>query len=181
MVVGQPFAGKSACRKALGAALTLLATEEAAAEGGGEGGGGGFGARVVEYVCNPKAITMGQLYGQNDPASHEWTDGVLAVLFRRWACVWAGVRRVLGCRGLMVMGGWTAGVLAVLFRRWGCEDGPGGTCEGGRGGWQCCSGGGRVLVCCVWGGGAAWGLGLGTCGRGCTTGGWSAVHECGEG
>ncbi|XP_061720397.1 dynein axonemal heavy chain 12-like [Cydia pomonella] len=74
MLVGDPFSGKSMTLKILSESLTLM--EERNQPGG---------CACTYKVLNPKAVTMGQLYGAFDPVSYEWTDGIVATMFRNFA------------------------------------------------------------------------------------------------
>ena len=73
MVVGLPFGGKTASWTCLQHLLTLLHHEYPDDP---------RWTTVVPVVINPKSISMGMLYGQFDPTTHEWTDGVLAIKYR---------------------------------------------------------------------------------------------------
>uniref|UniRef100_A0A8C7T912 Dynein axonemal heavy chain 12 n=1 Tax=Oncorhynchus mykiss TaxID=8022 RepID=A0A8C7T912_ONCMY len=74
MLVGEPFAGKTKVLHVLADTLTLMNDRGYNEE-----------ERVLYRTVNPKAITMGQLFGEFDPVSHEWADGIVANTFREFA------------------------------------------------------------------------------------------------
>ncbi|CAM4703272.1 unnamed protein product [Lepidochelys kempii] len=74
MLVGPAGSGKTKCYKVLAAAMTSLKGQPSVS-------GGNYEA-VNYFVLNPKSITMGQLYGEFDLLTHEWTDGILSTLIR---------------------------------------------------------------------------------------------------
>ena len=76
MVVGEPWAAKSTALKLLAEVLTTLHDRFP---------DDSRWTKVYYTIMNPKSILMGQLYGQFDPVSHEWTDGVLAISYRNYA------------------------------------------------------------------------------------------------
>ena len=60
MMVGEPFGSKTSVIHTMAEAMTLLREQ-----------GNEEYEKVIYKTINPKAITMGQLYGQFDPVSHE--------------------------------------------------------------------------------------------------------------
>lgn len=76
MIVGEHMGGKTCAYQSLAEACTSVAMNPRAKL---------KEHRTIYSIINPKAITMGQLYGSFDPASHEWSDGVLANTFREYS------------------------------------------------------------------------------------------------
>jgi dynein heavy chain len=73
MLVGPTGGGKTSNLKVLKNTLTALKKK----------GEKGFAYEKVHiYQMNPKAIRMGQLYGEFDANTHEWEDGILCSLYR---------------------------------------------------------------------------------------------------
>ncbi|KAG7197918.1 hypothetical protein KM043_016155 [Ampulex compressa] len=54
---------------------------------------------IITHVLNPKSITMGQLYGEYDLNTHEWTDGILPSLIR------SGIVATDGCKRWYIFDG----------------------------------------------------------------------------
>eukprot|EP00963_Diacronema_lutheri_P008805 scaffold776_cov347-Pavlova_lutheri.AAC.3 len=73
MLVGPTGGGKTACYRVLARALNHLSETMRTHPG------------VKMVVLNPKSVTLGQLYGDFDEATHEWTDGLLACYMREFA------------------------------------------------------------------------------------------------
>jgi dynein heavy chain len=73
MLVGPTGGGKSSNLKVLKETLTQLKKFNIP----------GFAyENVIVYQLNPKSITMGQMYGEFDPNTHEWQDGIMSTMYR---------------------------------------------------------------------------------------------------
>ncbi|KAG6609730.1 Axonemal dynein heavy chain [Phytophthora cinnamomi] len=86
MIVGTTGSGKTCVVHSLATAMTSCYTEEIELqEENGTKGAPTLQQRVNIHTMNPKAITSGQLYGNFDENTHEWSDGVLACTYRNCA------------------------------------------------------------------------------------------------
>ncbi|KAH8316762.1 hypothetical protein KR074_004303 [Drosophila pseudoananassae] len=77
MLVGEPMAGKSKTLQVLSKVLSALKIKAPSKSN--------YFQHVQMGIMNPKSITMNQLYGSFDPVSYEWTDGLVAKIFRDFA------------------------------------------------------------------------------------------------
>lgn len=77
-MVGPTGGGKTTCQKILADTLTALSqkVEEEYSQG--------FYA-IKQKIMNPKAISMGELYGQENPDSQEWVDGLASKIIRKYS------------------------------------------------------------------------------------------------
>nr|XP_039250408.1 dynein heavy chain 2, axonemal-like [Styela clava] len=72
MIVGQTGVGKSVTWRTLQASLTAMK----------KAGNNDFNI-VKDFPINPKALSLGELYGEFDLSTNEWTDGVLSSVMRQ--------------------------------------------------------------------------------------------------
>ncbi|XP_006742450.1 dynein heavy chain 14, axonemal-like, partial [Leptonychotes weddellii] len=86
MLVGPTCGGKTTVRRVLERALTLSPVEDFLSSKERESISQipGRKGKVDICVLNPKCITVGELYGQLDPNTMEWTDGLLSTAVRNY-------------------------------------------------------------------------------------------------
>ena len=75
MLVGVTAVGKTTVSATLGKAFSTMKED---------GAPGGF-EKVDQFTLNPKSITMGELYGEFNLLTQEWTDGIISTIVRE-AC-----------------------------------------------------------------------------------------------
>ena len=73
MLVGPTGGGKTACYNILQHTMTTLHSKGSKNEG--------F-QPVKKTILNPKSISMGELYGEVNPISQEWHDGLASKVMR---------------------------------------------------------------------------------------------------
>ena len=74
MIVGNTLSGKTSSYSVLANSLKALSEKNLLDEN-----------QVQICLLNPKSITTSELYGTYDLASHEWFDGILASIYRKFA------------------------------------------------------------------------------------------------
>ncbi|XP_071833092.1 dynein axonemal heavy chain 6-like isoform X4 [Apostichopus japonicus] len=87
MLVGPSGGGKTTVRNILQKALALLPTLHLQVGENRNSVIKSFGkkGKVDTFSINPKCVKIGELYGQTDPNTLEWTDGLLASAIRRFS------------------------------------------------------------------------------------------------
>ena len=82
MIVGSSIRWKTSILRVLAESLRRIDGED-------------FPPDVKIHTINPKSVASTQLYGAFDPNSHEWDDGVLAIVYRNASKDLSGVKNWL--------------------------------------------------------------------------------------
>jgi dynein heavy chain, axonemal len=74
MIVGPTGGGKTTSYQILQEAMNTLHEQDPESY-----------RQIKTKVLNPKSISMGELYGQENPDTKEWTDGLASKIMRKFA------------------------------------------------------------------------------------------------
>jgi dynein heavy chain len=85
MLVGSAMAGKSTIFEVLAKAIAALYSSAPELMSSYTNSERFFGRKVSRRIVNPKSVTLKQLYGDSDPVSKDWMDGVLSHCIREFS------------------------------------------------------------------------------------------------